>query len=122
MNYSQGVGMDIEERTQFYLSHFEKQKSSGLGVKAYCKANGISDCSFYSWRKRLKQEDTLSLSGEITSNKSKRINFTPLSLSSIHPPSSSPYTIEFSSGIRFSINSVLSCQELSYLLTTLKDS
>ena len=52
--------MDIKERKQFYLNHFEKQKSSGLGVKTYCKENGISDSSFYSWRKRLSKDHNLS--------------------------------------------------------------
>jgi hypothetical protein len=113
--------MDIEERKQFYLSHFENQKSSGLCVKDYCKANGISDCSFYSWRKRLRREETHSSSVPAKQTQPSPIHFTPLSLSSIQPSSSSPYIIEFSSGTRVSINSLLNSHELSYLLTSLKD-
>ena len=113
--------MDIEERKQFYLNHFEKQKSSGLCVKAYCKENGISDCSFYSWRKRLSQDQNHSSFTPVKQDQSSGIHFTPVSLSPIQSPSSAAYIIEFSSGTRVSINSLLSSHELSYLLTSLKD-
>jgi len=114
--------MDIQERSQFYLSHFENQKASGLGVKAYCKANGISDCSFYSWRKRLSQESKVSLCSQDKTDQSNRINFTPISFPPIQSSPSASYIIEFSSGTRFSINSSLRFHELCYLLTSLKDS
>jgi hypothetical protein len=29
------------------------QRSSGLAVAAYCRKRGISECSFYNWRRRL---------------------------------------------------------------------
>ena len=113
--------MDTEERKQFYLNHFKKQKSSGLGVKTYCKENGISDCSFYSWRKRLNKDHKHSSCTPVKQDQSRSIHFTPVTLSPIQSPSSSPYIVEFSSGTRVSINSVLSSHELSYLLTSLKD-
>jgi transposase-like protein len=30
------------------------QRSSGLAVAAYCRKRGISECSFYKWRRRLR--------------------------------------------------------------------
>ena len=70
----------IEERKQIYLNHFERQKSSGLCVKSYCKENGISECSFYSWRKRLGQDQNISSCTPVKQEESKRIHFTPVSL------------------------------------------
>ena len=115
--------MESLEREAFYLNHFEKQKQSGLGVKAYCKANGLSDCSFYSWRKRL------SSNGENHGSKGKRsssgqrkpekLSFTSLSVS---PPfQAASYVIEFSSGTRFSIHDSLKVQELYQLLHRIKE-
>jgi hypothetical protein len=35
-----------------WASHLEAQARSGLGVAAYCRQAGISEWSFYYWRKR----------------------------------------------------------------------
>jgi hypothetical protein len=31
-----------------------EQARSGLSVKQYCKQQGLTECSFYAWRKRLR--------------------------------------------------------------------
>jgi transposase-like protein len=31
------------------------QRSSGLAVASYCRKHGISKCSFYNWKRRLRQ-------------------------------------------------------------------
>lgn len=31
-----------------------EQARSGLSVKQYCKKQGLTECSFYAWRKRLR--------------------------------------------------------------------
>lgn len=32
------------------------QERSGLSVKQFCKERGLKDCTFYAWRKRLREE------------------------------------------------------------------
>jgi hypothetical protein len=31
------------------------QRRSGISVKQYCKEQGLTECSFYAWRKRLQE-------------------------------------------------------------------
>ena len=32
------------------------QQSSGMSVKQFCKERGLTECSFYAWRKRLQEK------------------------------------------------------------------
>jgi transposase-like protein len=32
------------------------QRRSGMSVKQFCKEQGLTECSFYAWRKRLRNE------------------------------------------------------------------
>jgi transposase-like protein len=40
---------------EFWRPTIDGQRSSGLAVAAYCRKHGISECSFYNWRRRLRQ-------------------------------------------------------------------
>ena len=42
-----------EERRQFWQMVVETWQSSGLSVSKLCKAEGLSEGSFYNWRKKL---------------------------------------------------------------------
>jgi hypothetical protein len=33
------------------------QQRSGVSVKQFCKEQGVTECSFYAWRKRLQQTE-----------------------------------------------------------------
>ena len=35
------------------------QQRSGMSVKQFCKAQGLAECSFYAWRKRLREGGTV---------------------------------------------------------------
>ena len=41
------------DQQQFWLMVLETFKSSGLSVRQFCQQEGLSEPSFYSWRKRL---------------------------------------------------------------------
>ena len=45
---------DTEQR-QFWQMVLEKFQSSGLSVRQFCRQEGLSEPSFYSWRRRLTQ-------------------------------------------------------------------
>ncbi len=34
-----------------------EQERSGLSVKQFCKERGLTECSFYAWRKRLRPQE-----------------------------------------------------------------
>jgi transposase-like protein len=42
-----------KERQQFWQMAIETWQASGLSVSKFCKAEGLSEGAFYSWRKRL---------------------------------------------------------------------
>ena len=41
------------DQQQFWQMVLETFKSSGLSVRRFCQQEGLSEASFYSWRKRL---------------------------------------------------------------------
>ena len=43
------------DQKQFWQMVLETFKSSGLSVRQFCKQEGLSEPSFYAWRKRLTQ-------------------------------------------------------------------
>ena len=48
----------IEERgavskTAEWTKRIAMQRRSGMSVKQFCKEQGLTECSFYAWRKRL---------------------------------------------------------------------
>lgn len=51
------------EKEKHWRDIFQRQASSGLSVRRFCVGEGISEPSFYAWRKRLRErsdEDSLS--------------------------------------------------------------
>ncbi len=46
------------DQQQFWEMVFETFRSSGLSVRRFCKREGLSEPSFYSWRKRLSKDNT----------------------------------------------------------------
>ena len=42
-----------DDQHQFWQMAIETWRSSGLTIRQFCKQEGLSEPSFYSWRKRL---------------------------------------------------------------------
>jgi len=40
---------------EFWRPIVDGQRASGLAVAAYCRKHRISECSFYNWKRRLRQ-------------------------------------------------------------------
>ena len=45
------------EKEQFWRSMVEEHGQGGLNVRAFCRQKGISEPSFYAWRKELQKRD-----------------------------------------------------------------
>ena len=43
------------EKARYWQKIFQRQASSGLSVRRFCSGEGISQPSFYAWRKRLRE-------------------------------------------------------------------
>ena len=54
---------NIEERTssksEQWRERIAEHERSGISVKQFCKERGLTECSFYAWRKRLRTQRQL---------------------------------------------------------------
>ncbi len=48
------------ERREHWQSQIAEQEKSGQSIRQFCRNRGISEFSFYTWRKRLSQERPVS--------------------------------------------------------------
>jgi hypothetical protein len=42
-------------KPDMWAERISAQQRSGLSVKRFCKEQGLTECSFYAWRKRLQE-------------------------------------------------------------------
>jgi hypothetical protein len=42
-----------------WAKHIATQQRSGISVKQFCKERGLTECSFYAWRKRLQKKEPI---------------------------------------------------------------
>ena len=47
-----------EERRQFWEMAIETWKNSGLSISKFCEAEGLSEGTFYGWRRRLSNDQS----------------------------------------------------------------
>ena len=47
------MGRSSQEKTEFWKFVFAEHVRSGLSVRAFCQREGVSEPSFYQWRKKL---------------------------------------------------------------------
>jgi len=47
----------VATKTDQWRERIGEQERSGVSVKQFCKERGLTEYSFYSWRKRLRQKE-----------------------------------------------------------------
>jgi transposase-like protein len=47
-----------EQRRELWRQRIAQQETSGQSVRAYCRRRGLPEHAFYSWRQRLRKENT----------------------------------------------------------------
>lgn len=108
--------MSGREQCQFWQMVFEAHASSGLSVRQFCKNEGITEWSFYSWRRKLFGTKTKE-SGPDPEKRPAPDEFIRVNL----PDSNRPvYELVFSSGSMLRMNSGADSQTLVTILTALK--
>ena len=58
------------EKEEFWRLVIEEQGASGLSVRAFCEREGVSEPSFYAWRKRLRDRDEARMANKIEQEQS----------------------------------------------------
>ena len=51
------TGKTVEERTAYWQERIAEQERRGIPVQQFCKERGITEQSFYVWRKRLRKQE-----------------------------------------------------------------
>lgn len=54
-----GVEKKAASKIDEWRERLAEQQRSGRTVKQFCQEHGITQCSFYAWRKRLREEGTV---------------------------------------------------------------
>jgi transposase-like protein len=51
------TGKTVDERTAYWRERIAEQERSGISVQQFCKEGGVTEQSFYVWRKRLRRQE-----------------------------------------------------------------
>jgi|SRR5215831_18039855 len=46
----------VNPKADGWAERIAAQQRSGISVKQFCKEQGLTECSFYAWRKRLREK------------------------------------------------------------------
>ena len=51
------TGKTVEERSAYWRERIAEHERSGMSVQQFCKQRGVTEQSFYVWRKRLRKQE-----------------------------------------------------------------
>ncbi len=102
-----------DDQRQFWQMAIETCQSSGLSVREFCNQEGLSEPSFYAWRKRLAIVDR--------SEADKKTVCSPDPFIQVSLPQEKPASLElvFSSGHTLRINPGIDSKTLTLVLSAL---
>ena len=102
-----------KDQRQFWQMAIETWQSSGLSIRRFCKQEGLSEPSFYAWRKRLPQVD------ESDADKEAVCQSEPFIQVSLPTEKHGGLELVFSSGHTLRISSPADTQTLTTVLSAL---
>jgi len=105
---------DLDQH-QFWRMAIETWQSSGLSIRRFCKQEGLSEPSFYSWRKRLASVNRPAVDTEADCQPEPFIRV------SIPPVKSVALELFFVSGHTLRIPAGMDRQTLSHVLSALSE-
>ena len=53
------TGKTVEERAAYWRERIAEQERSGVSVQQFCEERGLTEQSFYVWRKRLRKQEPM---------------------------------------------------------------
>lgn len=82
------------EKEQYWRLAIDEHGGSGLSVRAFCHREGLSEASFYAWRRELRQRDDESASGTATNARRPRVVPKQAKTKSTTKPAAGPSLVE----------------------------
>ena len=59
------------DRRSYWQSVFQKYADSSLSIRQFCQENGISQSTFFAWRKKLNKEPSLANHGRVRTSQGR---------------------------------------------------
>ena len=59
------------DRRSYWQSVFQKYADSSLSIRQFCQENGISQSTFFAWRKKLNKEPSLANNGRVRTSQGR---------------------------------------------------
>jgi len=87
-----------KDRRQFWQTVIETWQNSGMPVSKFCKAEGLSEGSFYNWRKRLSGQSQRNKQAELSSPAFIEVSMANRDHASLELVLSSGHTLRIGSG------------------------
>jgi hypothetical protein len=56
------MGKKIEAKSEYWRQRIAEQERSGMSVQRFCEEQGLTEQSFYLWRKRLREQPPMRFS------------------------------------------------------------
>src|SRR5437660_12587226 len=53
------MGKKMEAKSEYWRERITEQERSGMSVQRFCKEQGLTEQSFYLWRKRLREQQPM---------------------------------------------------------------
>ncbi len=108
------------EKERFWRDAIERQRVSGLGVRPFCRMEGLAESSFHAWRRTLRKRDADRVSTEKPSTDAmvSREAFVPVSL--IEERAAVPIEIVVPGGYAVRVADRYDAQSLRCVLTVLR--
>ena len=102
-----------KERRQFWQMVIETWQDSGMSISKFCKAEGLSEGTFYNWRNRLSGRG---------SQRNKQADLSPSAFIEVAMPKSdhAPLELLLSSGHTLRIGSTADNKTLSNVISVLR--
>ena len=106
--------MQARDREVYWRRMVTGHSSSGMSIGAYCRRAGVSEASFFLWRKRL----GLPKSGQIQPSvaSSRPVNLVPVRVLPPAVPTGHPISVELPNGIWLRVPDVSTAVEAALLL------
>jgi hypothetical protein len=102
----------VNGKADAWRRRIDDQRASGQSVRAWCKANGPHECSFYWWRSRL------GLSPKKRRSPKPAAKPTPLAFAQVvvHPSAAEPLRLRFAGGHKLILPASMSIEQVAKLV------
>jgi transposase-like protein len=107
------------EREAFWRAELARQAASGLSVRRFCQERGLSEPSFYAWRRTLQERDQAALPAFLPVVVASQASASPTTESAALP-SSERITIELRGGRIVQLPETMATERLVALLRALE--